>query len=220
MTLMERLQHPSARPVGEGITLGTPRLYDLTADLFFFGRRGAYRKLVEAANVHSGQRALDVGSGPGYLGRMLATAVGPTGSVVGIDAAPEMVEYANRKSARLGNCTFQAASADALPFPDAGFDVVMSSLVMHHLPEDLRRNAVSEMRRVLKPGGTLLLADFNIPERGIWHVVAAVTGHAASEMAARVRPLEPMIAEAGFEQLRSGDAPPWLHYVRAIRPVA
>lgn len=219
MNLMERLQHPSARPVGEGITLGTPRLYDLTADLFFFGRRSAYRKLIEAANVRAGQRALDVGSGPGYLGRMLSSVVGPTGSVVGIDAAPEMVDYANRKSARLGNCTFQAASADALPFPDSDFDVVMSSLMMHHLPEASRSKAVSEMKRVLKPGGTLLLADFSIPERGIWHLVAAVTGHVASNMAARVSALEPMVAEARFEQLRAGDAPPWLHYVRAIRPV-
>jgi ubiquinone/menaquinone biosynthesis C-methylase UbiE len=159
---------------------------------------------------------LDVRCGPGYFARILAARVGPEGSVVGIDAAPEMTQYASRKALRLSNCRFQPGTAESLDFPDAAFDVVVSSLVLHHLPEDGRLRAVREMRRVLRPGGTLLVADFRIPERGAWRLIASLTGHAAMQQ--RVPPLEPLIAEGGFNELHSGDAPPWLHYVRAINP--
>ena len=212
------LFHPSSRPAGHGITIGTPRSYDLSAALFFGGRRRSYRTLLAAGRLQRGARVLDVGCGPGYFARMLAEAVGPEGSVVGIDAAPEMTEYASRKARRLSNCRFQPGTAEALAFPEAAFDVIVSSLVMHHLPEEGRLRAVREMRRVLRPGGTLLLAEFAIPERGVWRLVASLTGHAA--MRGRVPPLEPLVAEAGLTELRSGDAPPWLHYVSATNPPA
>ncbi len=214
-----RLFHPSSRPSGRGITIGTPRLYDLSAGLLFGGtRRHAYRKLLEAAGVRSGDRVLDVGCGPGYFIRILAEAVGPGGSAVGTDAAPEMIEYASRKARRLSNCRFESGTAESLAFPDASFDVVVSSLMLHHLPEEVRLQAVGEMKRVLRPGGTLLLAEFTIPKRGGWHIVAAVTGHAGNKWMRRVSPLEPLVKEVGFTELRSGDVPPWLHYVRATKP--
>lgn len=168
--------------------------------------------------MQSGDRTLDIGCGPGYLARMLAEAVGPTGSAVGIDAAPEMIEYASRKARRLSNCRFESGTAESLAFPDASFDVVVSSLMMHHLPAEVRLEAVSEMKRVLRPGGTMLLADFAIPERGGWHIVAALTGHASDKWLRRVSPLQPLVAQAGFTELRSGDVPPWLRYVRATKP--
>jgi ubiquinone/menaquinone biosynthesis C-methylase UbiE len=217
MNLSKLLQHPSSRPAGHGITLGTPRFYDISASLIFGGtRRRSYRQLLVASGAQSGDRVLDVGCGPGFFARMLAQTVGPKGYVVGIDAAPEMVEYATRQARSLPNCRFQSGAAELLSFPDATFDVVVSSLMMHHLPEDLRLKAVREMRRVLQPGGTLLLADFSIPERGAWRVIASITGHFA--MQRQVSPPEPLVAEADFDDLRSGDAPPWLHYVRATKP--
>ena len=213
--LESKLFHPSSRPAGQGATIGTPRLYDLSAALLFGGRRRSYGKLLANASVRPGDRVLDIGCGPGYFARMLAEAVGPEGSVVGIDAAPEMIDYASRKARRLPNCTFQSGTAESLAFPDGTFDVVVSSLMMHHLPDEVRQQALGEMRRVLRPGGTLLLADFTIPERGAWRLVASVTGHAS--MQRRVSPLEPLIAEADFIEQRSGEAPPWLHYVKATK---
>jgi ubiquinone/menaquinone biosynthesis C-methylase UbiE len=216
MNLSKLLQHPSSRPAGNGITLGTPRFYDMSAPLIFGGtRRRSYRQLLVASGAKSGDRVLDVGCGPGYFARMLAQTVAPKGSVVGIDAAPEMVEYASRKAHSITNCRFESGAAESLSFPDATFDVVVSSLMMHHLPDDLRLQAVREMRRVLRPAGTLLLADFSIPERGAWRLIASITGHFA--MQRQVSPPEPFVAAADFTDQRSGDAPPWLHYVRATK---
>ena len=208
--------HPSSRPTGHGITIGTPRLYDLSTALLFGSRRRAYGTLLAAGDVKRGDRVLEVGCGPGFFARMLAEVVGPDGYVVGIDAAPEMADYASRKARRLSNCRFQPGAAESLAFPDAAFDVVASSLMMHHLPEEGRLQAVREMQRVLRSGGKLLLADFRMPERGAWRLVASLHGIAA--MQRRVPPLEPLVAEAGFTELRSGDVPPWLHYVRAMNP--
>ena len=206
--------HPSSRPAGHGITIGTPRFYDVSTGLLFGGlRRRAYRTLLAAGDVQRGDRVLDVGSGPGYFARMLADAVGAAGSVVGIDAAPEMTEYASRRSRRLSNCRFEPGSAESLGFPDATFDVVVSSLMMHHLADQDRLRAACEMRRVLRPGGTVLVADFRIPERGAWRMVASLTGHGAIHR--RVPAVEPLVAKAGFSELRSGDVRPWLHYVKA-----
>jgi len=214
-----RLFHPSTRPSGRGITIGTPRSYDLSAGLLFGGtRRRSYRRLMQATGLQSGDCALDVGCGPGYFTRMLAEAAGPMGSAVGVDAAPEMIEYASRKARHLSNCRFQAGKAEALAFPDASFDLIVSSLMMHHLPDEVRLQAVAEMKRVLRPGGTLLLADFTIPAKGGWHIVAALTGHVGGDMVRRVSPLEPLVGEAGFTELQSGDVPPWLHYVTARKP--
>jgi ubiquinone/menaquinone biosynthesis C-methylase UbiE len=212
-------QHPSSRPAGHGITIGTPWFYDVSTALLFGGARlRSYRQLLAAGGVQPDDRVLDIGCGPGFFARMLAEAVGPQGYVVGIDAAPEMIDYASRKARRLSNCRFQSGTAESLAFPDAAFDVVVSSLMMHHLSDEVRLPAAREMRRVLRPDGTLLLSDFTIPERGGWRLIASITGHAGDNWRRRVTPLEPLVAEADFTELSSGDAPPWLHYVRATKP--
>jgi ubiquinone/menaquinone biosynthesis C-methylase UbiE len=215
--MMNRLFPESTRPAGHGITIGNPRFYDLSATVLFFGRRRtSYRRLMEASGARPGDHVLEVGSGPGYFARMLAVAVGPEGRVVGIDAAPEMIEYATRKARRLSNCRFEPGTAESLSFTDGSFDVVVSSLVMHHLPDGARPRAAREMLRVLRPGGTLLLADYQ-PGHGAVTRLHAQTPVAAA-MQRRVSPLEPLVSDAGFTIDQTGDVPPWLHYVRAVRP--
>ena len=116
---------------------------------------------------------LDVGCGPGYFARLLAEAVGPEGRVVGIDPSPEMIAYASRKAGHASNCQFRVGTAESLDLPAEQFDVVVSSLVMHHLPEDLRVPALREMRRVLRPGATLLVAEAQMPRHGFgWRLLA------------------------------------------------
>ncbi len=207
---------PSASTHGH--LFGSPRLYDAFANVFFFGRRRAtFQALVAAAGVQSGQRVLDVGCGTGYFARLLAQAVGPGGLVIGIDPAAEMVAHASRKAGRASNAQFRVGTAEALDFPPAHFDVVVSSLVLHHLPADLRVTALSEMGRVLGPGGRLLLAEAQVPRQGLgWRLLARI--HGFDRMARQVPDLESLAAQAGLAEVRTGEAPPWLRYVLALKP--
>ena len=214
--LFPRSAHPATT---RGHTLAAPRFYELFADVFFLGRRRAtFEHLIIAAGVQPGQRILDVACGTGYFARMLARVVRPSGVVIGIDASPEMIAYASRKATRLGNCNFQVGVAESLDFPAEHFDVVVSSLAMHHLPDDLQVVALREMRRVLRPGGTLLVADAQMPPRGLPRLLTIMTGHAHM---ARVTPhLEALATQADFADVRIGEAPPWLQYMRAVKASA
>ncbi|MCC6179348.1 MAG: class I SAM-dependent methyltransferase [Chloroflexi bacterium] len=199
-----------------GRTFGMPRYYDFIASLFFLGRRRAsYSVLISAAGVRPSQRVLDVGCGPGYFARLLAEVVGPDGLVVGVDPSAEMIGYAHRKASRIGQLQFQIGTAEALSFPDEQFDTVVSTLVMHHLPEDLRVPALCEMRRVLRPGGTLLVADVRVPRNTPGRVLAGIFGF--GQMARKVPYLGTLATEAGFEEIRTGETPPLLRYVRAVK---
>jgi ubiquinone/menaquinone biosynthesis C-methylase UbiE len=182
------------------MTIGTPRVYEALATMLFRGRRrAAFRTLLAASEARTGDRVLDVGSGTGFFARMLAKAVGPDGTVVGLDAAPEMVSYAGRKARHTENCRFQIGTAESLPYPGGHFDVVVSSFVLHHLPEDLRLPALREMRRVLRPGGKLLVAEVPIEV----------------DMRHGIPQLGSLLAEAGFTEIRSGGVAPWTDYVQA-----
>jgi ubiquinone/menaquinone biosynthesis C-methylase UbiE len=166
-TPLAHLLPGSAHATGtRGHTLGAPRGYDTFVNLFFLGRRrSAFQTLIDAAGVQPGQRVLDVGCGTGYFARLLAQSVGGEGLVVGVDASPEMINYASRQS-RARNCRFEVGAAESLGFPAEQFDLVVSSLFMHHLPADLQGAALAEMRRVLRPSGTLLIAEAHVP-RGL-----------------------------------------------------
>ena len=137
-------------------------LYDLRLRVWW-GRRGAAWRsgLLDRLDLGPGQRALDVGSGTGQLAFALADRVMPGGSVDGVDAAVEMVHRATRNNRRRPRpVTFTTARAQELPFPDDTFDALTCTLALHHVAADARRTAVAEMRRVLRPGGRLLIADF------------------------------------------------------------
>ncbi len=213
--LFPRSAHPATT---RGHTLGAPRFYDLTAEVFFLGRRRAtFEALLAAAGVRRGQHALDVACGTGYFARLLAERVGPSGVVAGVDASPEMIAYASRKAARLDNCHFHIGTAEALDFPSAHFDVVLSSLAMHHLPDDLQAMAFREMYRVLRAGGTVLVADAQMPRAGLARLATIATGHA--RMAQSTPDLEALAQQAEFTHIEAGEAPPWLRYVRALKAV-
>lgn len=109
--------------------------------------------------VESGQTVLDVGCGAGVDAILAAMMVGSTGRSVGVDMVPAMVARANKNLAQTNceNVSFYEASAEALPFTDRCFDVVISNGVFNLVPDKPR--ALAEVLRVLKPGGRLLLAD-------------------------------------------------------------
>lgn len=99
---------------------------------------------------------LDVGCGTGKLLKSAEIRF-PGAKLVGIDAAIEMVRYA-QTSNPTGTIQFQQAMAEQLPFPNACFDLVFSTMTFHHWPDQTR--GIAEVARVLTPGGRWLLADF------------------------------------------------------------
>jgi SAM-dependent methyltransferase len=109
--------------------------------------------------LHSGDAVLDIGCGAGVDSLVAGHLVGAGGRVVGLDVTPAMVERARARLSRLGlaNVTFQVGDAEALPFPDATFDAIISNGVFN-LTLD-KEKALKETHRVLKPGGRLMLAD-------------------------------------------------------------
>jgi ubiquinone/menaquinone biosynthesis C-methylase UbiE len=114
-------------------------------------------QLVEAAHLELGERVLDVGCGRGATLLPASVAVGPTGRVVGIDLAQEMVALlgADLEAAGVENATVRLGDAQALDMEEATFDVVLSQMVLHLLPDPAA--AAAEAFRVLVPGGRCVM---------------------------------------------------------------
>ncbi len=109
--------------------------------------------------IRKGEAVLDIGCGAGIDTIVAAMMVGPAGTVVGIDMVPEMLARAreNLRMTDLKNVIFEEAYGEKLPFADGGFDVVISNGVFNLIPD--KAKALSEVVRVLKPGGRLMMAD-------------------------------------------------------------
>jgi ubiquinone/menaquinone biosynthesis C-methylase UbiE len=200
---------------GTGTTLDRFRLNELVSQIAFGGRRGrVYHRIVSLAGVRPGDSVLDVGSSGGYLARKLAAAAGPSGHVTGIDPSQAAIAYARRRA--VGAMTFTVGVAQDLPLPDSSFDAVTCILAMHHVPARQRAAALREMYRVTKPGGRLVVADFDPAGRPLRLHPGGGRMHRA---AATVGPLEELAATAGY-QVESAGHLPLLRYVVAIRPDA
>jgi arsenite methyltransferase len=106
-----------------------------------------------------GERVVDIGSGAGFDSFLAAAQVGPTGRVVGVDMTPEMLEKSTATAAELGmeHVEFCAGLAESLPVEDSWADVVMSNGVINLCAD--KHAVLSEIRRVLRPGGWLQFAD-------------------------------------------------------------
>ncbi len=187
-----------AAPATAGRLIHWARWYDLCVAVTSLGQgRALRRKTVELAGIRPGDRVLDVGCGTGDLTLAAAAQAGAAGEVAGIDASPEMVQVARRKaSGRSLPIRFELAPVEALPFPDGYFDVALSSLMLHHLPGQLKHDGLAEVYRVLKPGGRLLVVDFRDGPSGHGHFLMAVLGHGSQQRSPGS--LGPLLAGAGF----------------------
>lgn len=191
--------HPETMPQTTGLVLNWGRRYDWVVQIMALGQAGRLRrKTVEFAQIAPGERILDVGCGTGDLTLRAAERAGSTGQVCGIDPGPAMIETAQRKAARARvNVDFRVGVIEQLPYPDASFDVVLSSLMMHHLPADLKPIGLAEIRRVVKPGGRLIIVDMKglLEQQGIM----------------------PLVKAAGFERIETGKL--WRNRVGFVRAV-
>ncbi len=121
------------------------------------------RRLIERAGIRPGQRVLDLGCGTGTLTLMLKQA-NPEAQVTGLDGDAEVLFIARSKSEQAhADITWDTGLAYKLPYTDHSFDVVVSSLVIHHLISQDKVRAFREVRRVLQPAGWFHIVDFGRP---------------------------------------------------------
>jgi ubiquinone/menaquinone biosynthesis C-methylase UbiE len=139
--------------------------------------------IVDLAQVQPGDTVLDVGCGTGSLALVAKERVGENGQVYGIDPAPRQISRARYKAARhRQTIEFQLGVIEQLTFPDQSFNVVLSTFMMDHLPNDLKRQGLTEIARVLKGDGRLfVLLSSSLPD------------------------LPAFMRDAGFSQIQTGE---------------
>ncbi|MEV5410047.1 methyltransferase domain-containing protein [Thermopolyspora sp. NPDC052614] len=214
--ILGKLLHNHAKHHEAGGTIDRPRVYDVVAQVGFLGRRREiFTRLAALSGVRPGHQVLDVGCGTGYLTRILSQVAGHAGHVTGVDHSAPMIEYARGKAP--DNCSYLPGEGQELDLPDERFDVVVSSLALHHIPADRRGDAVREMFRVLRPGGRLLIADYRPPANPLLARLAGLVTGPAMRHDPR-ESLRELVAQAGFRLQDQGDLPMALCYVRAARP--
>jgi len=202
---MDNQTKTSSGPQTTGAVLHMGARYDHLSGLLGTGVNGRNSKMIiEMAKIKPGDKVLDVGCGTGSLTLTAKSYAGPSGSVYGIDASPEMIDAARKKAQRTGwEAVFEIGLIEKIPYPDATFDVVINRLVIHHLPDDLKRQAFAEILRVLKPGGLFFIADFKPPANPLLaHVALALVGYRM--MQTNVRVIPSMLKETGFVDVTSG----------------
>jgi ubiquinone/menaquinone biosynthesis C-methylase UbiE len=176
----------------QGVVWNWAWRYDLLMRLATFGRERAFRRrIADLAQLHPEEAVLDVGCGTGTLAIVARERVGARGLVAGIDPSGQMIARARQKAERSGfPVDFQVGLIEHLAFPDQSFDVVLSTFMMHHLPDDLKRQGLVEVARVLKPGGRLLILDLQ--------------GHTGPGKSS-IRELTPLLKEAGLAHVEMGE---------------
>ena len=144
-------------------------------------------KLIDFAAIEAGENVLDLACGTGIVARLASQRVGDSGSVVGLDVNPAMLDVARRSSMGIAPpIEWREGSATDMPLPDASFDVVLCQASLMYFPEP---HATQEMHRVLAPGGRLALSVWRPIEYSPgWRAMAnALETHVSDEVGAMMR---------------------------------
>ncbi len=164
-----------------------------------------------ALNLNGPLTVLDVGCGVGNYVMALAERIGPEGQIIGLDAWPEGIETLHRRAADRGMSQVQPLLMDmqqGIPLEAASVDLCLLATVYHDLVQDgLSGEAVSDIRRVLKPGGRLAVVEFK-----------RMDGPPGPPRRIRIGPneLRGRLAPEGFEEIRTGSLGPFV-YISVFR---
>jgi demethylmenaquinone methyltransferase/2-methoxy-6-polyprenyl-1,4-benzoquinol methylase/phosphoethanolamine N-methyltransferase len=206
-------------PATTGNVIHWARAYDPFVSLLLLGQRGRLRAMtVDLAGITPGATVLEVGCGTGDVAISARARAGSGAAVYGIDPAPEMIAVARDKAERGRQAVdFQVGVIEALAFPDASFDVVISSLMMHHLPDDLKPRGLAEVLRVLKPGGKLLIVDVKHPTGWLGQALNVLLLHGGVQTG--IQDMPALLQAAGFDTIETGPtAFPMLGFARGYAP--
>lgn len=193
-------------------------IYDPLVWVLCAGRERAVRRATLAAGgVGPGDAVLDVGCGTGALVVAARELTGPGVRVVGMDPSVPMLARARRRGNRAGvHVELVDGEAGELPFPEASFDVVMLSLVMHYLSPDQKTQAAGEARRVLREGGRAVVVDFGRSHGTLGRLQAHLMLHGG--VAANAPDLGALLSAAGLAEVSRQPSPIGaLHIVRGTR---
>ena len=181
---------------------------------------------IAVADLHEGERVLDLGSGGGIDVLLSARRVGPSGFAYGVDMTDEMLALARANAARAGaeNVEFRKGEIEALPLPDAAVDVVISNCVIN-LSTD-KPAVLAEMFRVLTPGGRIGVTDV-VAEDHLTPADRAAAGSYVGCIAGALSHSEYLdgLAATGFADASvtfTNEAAPGMHSasIRAVKPPA
>jgi len=199
---MHRSGQRSTRPESAGLVIHGAARYDLLVWLFTFGGEKRFReRMLRLAQLKPGETVADVGCGTGTLAILAKREVGAAGIVYGVDPSPEMIERAREKGRQArADLIFKEGAVQALPLADAELDVVLSTLMLHHVPKKARPDIAREIKRVLKPGGRFLAVDFAKPSKEKRGLVDRFHRHGAINLDDIVTDLD----TAGFTIVHSG----------------
>ena len=182
----------------------------------------AQQRLLELAELKTGDRAIDIACGTGLVTFPAADAVGPTGAIVATDLSDVMVAHVAQEARRrgLGYVSAQRMDAEALECPDGSFDVALCSLGVMYVPDPLQ--ALSEMHRVLRLGGRAVVSTWGRRDRCGWaEIFPIVDRRVASEVCPMFFQLgtgdnlQHVMAGAGFVEVEVVRLPSTLQYESA-----
>jgi ubiquinone/menaquinone biosynthesis C-methylase UbiE len=179
-------------------------LYDPFVSFLGFDR--ARQELISQANIKPGQHILDVGCGTGTLALLLKRQY-PDVEVVGLDPDPKALRRAKTKVRRAAvSVQLDQGFADGLRYERESFDRVLSSFMFHHLAGHDREKTLTEVRRVLKPGGSFHLLDFVVDHAAHGFLHRLVHSHAELKDNTDERILQ-LLSRTGFanaQKVRAG----------------
>jgi ubiquinone/menaquinone biosynthesis C-methylase UbiE len=180
--------------------------YDLYMKRITLGRENSLREMtVDLAHIKPGDCVLEAGCGTGTLTLAAKRKAGPSGKVFGIDIIPGMIERSQRKAAQSNlEVTFQLGSIENIPFPENHFDVVICSFMIFHMSEKVRLQGISEIYRVLKPQGRLLVLDLGLPAQGMSRAIAQV--FLGFMLKHDLKELLPVMESSGFSEVQISKA--------------